>query len=68
MSKKQDKPAYEAPKVLMLDKGNAAIGNCNPGSGDLDACWFDGNTAKNICHSDGSSPQGECNSLGNSPS
>jgi hypothetical protein len=62
MSEIQDKPVYEAPKVLKLERGDAAIGDCTTGSSDA-VCYSHGNAAAN-CSSDGSSATSPCNSNG----
>ena len=49
---KDERPAYEPPRVTLLGdiRAGAGGGSCYPGSGDLYGCGIPGNSAAGHCY------------------
>ena len=60
------RPAYEPPRALRL--GDMHVGNgiarCGPGSGDVQSCSMNGNSAVSDCNANGNNAGALCDSTG----
>lgn len=59
------RPAYDPPRAMRLSEVHAGAGECVPGSGDAQFCYFSGNGALGECLADGSGDTVSCYSTGN---